>query len=81
MTKNGEPHRFHLPQLALEVLEARRRAQAEAKAKGDPAMVTRVLAAGAPKCGLVFPAPASGRPIDTFSDIKPSFRLDFTLVA
>lgn len=70
MTKNREPHRLHLHSLALDVLKARRLALAEDQAKGDPAKVARILAAGQPRSGLVFPAPVSGRPIDTFSDIR-----------
>lgn len=70
MTKNRDPHRLHLHALALEVLEARRHAAAEAQAEGDPAKLARLLAAGQPRSGLVFPAPLSGAAVDTFSDIK-----------
>lgn len=52
MTKNGDPHRLHLPPLAMEVLQRRHEA------------------AGAPAAGLVFPAPLSGKEVDTFSDMK-----------
>ncbi len=31
---------------------------------------TRHKTAGAPRAGLVFPAPLSGKPVDTFTDIK-----------
>ncbi len=70
MTKNRELHRLHLHSLALDVLKARRELLAETQAKGDPAKAARLLAAGQPRSGLVFPAPVSERPIDTFSDIK-----------
>jgi integrase len=69
MTKNNDPHRLFLTPLALEVLEARRVAWAEASAGGDPAKLRRLSEVG-PKSGLVFPAPQSGKKIDTFSDIK-----------
>jgi integrase len=51
LTKNNEPHRFHLHPLALDILQARN------------------AAAGAPNAGLVFPAPKSGKSVDTFSDL------------
>jgi integrase len=51
LTKNDEPHRFHLHPLALDILQARN------------------AAAGAPNAGLVFPAPKSGKSVDTFSDL------------
>jgi integrase len=70
MTKNGDPHRLRLHPLAVEVLEGRRRARAEADAAGDPAKVAHILASGAPRSGLVFPAPRSGGKIKTFSKIK-----------
>ena len=70
LTKNGDPHRLHLHALALEVLETRRQALAEARAEGDPVKLARILAAGQPRSGLVFPAPVSGRPVDTFTDLK-----------
>ena len=70
MTKNRDPHRLRLHPLAVEVLECRRRARAEADAAGDPIKVARILAAGAPRTGLVFPAPRSGGEIETFSKIK-----------
>jgi len=52
MTKNGDPHRLHLPQLVLTILQGRH------------------AVAGKPRCGLVFPAPQSAQPIDTFSVLK-----------
>jgi len=52
LTKNRDPHRLHLHQLALDILHARHRCM------------------GNPNSGLVFPAPSSGRAIDTCSDIK-----------
>lgn len=52
MTKNGDAHRLHLPDLALAILHHRH------------------MAAGKPRAGLVFPAPLSTGPIDTFSAIK-----------
>jgi integrase len=67
MTKNRDPHRLKLHSLALGVLDARRRARAEADADGDPVKIAR---SSAPRSGLVFPAPRSGREIDTFTDIK-----------
>ncbi len=51
-TKNGDPHRFHIPPLALEILHRRHQN------------------AGRPDDGLVFPAPRSQRPIDTFGKLK-----------
>ena len=51
-TKNGDPHRLYLHELALELLKRRHELM------------------GKPPSGLVFPAPRSGKPIDTFSDIK-----------
>jgi len=70
MTKNREPHRLHLHVLALEVLEARRKALAETQADGDLQKAARLLAAGVPRSGLVFPAPVSGGAVDTFTAIK-----------
>lgn len=70
LTKNAEPHRLHLHSLTMEVLQSRRRALAEEAAGGNVDEVARLLAAGKPRSGLVFPAPRSGRRIDTFSDIK-----------
>ena len=70
MTKNRDPHRLKLHSVALGVLEARRRARAEADADGDPVRVVRIMGSGAPRSGLVFPAPRSGREIDTFTDIR-----------
>lgn len=52
LTKNGDAHRVHLPELALTILRQRH------------------VDAGKPRTGLVFPAPRSGKPIDTFSNIK-----------
>jgi integrase len=71
MTKNGEPHRLRLHSLALDVLEARRRSQAEAEGNGDSARIARILAAGAPRSGLVFPAPRSGTEIETSLRSRP----------
>lgn len=51
-TKNGDPHRFHLPALALDLLKR------------------RWGAAGKPADGYVFPAPRSGKTIDTFGKVK-----------
>lgn len=51
-TKNGDPHRFYLPPLALSILKRRSNA------------------ANNPTTGYVFPAPLSGKPIDTFGKIK-----------
>lgn len=51
-TKNGDPHRFHLPALALGILKRRHDA------------------AGKPVNGYVFPAPRSGKAIDTFGKVK-----------
>lgn len=51
-TKNGDPHRFHLPSLAVDLLKRRHEA------------------AGRPEEGYVFPAPRSGKPIDTFGKVK-----------
>lgn len=70
MTKNRDPHRLHLHPLALSVLRARWEALAETQAKGDAEQMRRIMALGAPRAGLVFPAPISGRAVDTFSDIK-----------
>jgi integrase len=58
--------------LAMEILESRWRTSAEANANGCPQDLARDATAGAPRSGLVFPAPVSGRPVDTFSDIKAS---------
>lgn len=52
LTKNGDPHRLHLPPLTLGILRQRH------------------ADAGKPRSGLVFPAPQSGKAIDTFSVIK-----------
>jgi len=70
MTKNRDPHRLHLHALALEVLQARRKTLAEAQAGGDPQKAARILAAGAPRSGLVFPAPISADVLETFTSIK-----------
>jgi integrase len=61
---------LHLHTLALDVLKTRRQELAETQAKGHPMKLSRIFVAGQPRSGLVFPAPVSGRPIDTFSDIK-----------
>jgi len=68
LTKNREPHRLHLNALALEVLHARWRTNAEAD--GEAGVRARQLAAGVPKSGLIFAAPVSGRVMDTFTAIK-----------
>jgi integrase len=70
MTKNREPHRLHLHALAVQVLHARRVAQAEAQAGGDPQKLATILGAGGPQAGLVFAAPKSGNALETFSAIK-----------
>ena len=70
LTKNREPHRLHLNELALEVLRTRWRAIVEPEADRDVGMLASQLAAGAPKSGLVFAAPSSGRVMDTFTAIK-----------
>lgn len=70
MTKNRDPHRLHLHPLAVGVLQSRRRSLAEAQAEGDATKLARALAAGPPRSGLVFPAPASGRALDTFTALK-----------
>lgn len=51
-TKNGDPHQFYLPALALVILRRRHEA------------------AGTPTTGRVFPAPRSGKAIDTFGKLK-----------
>lgn len=51
-TKNGDPHRFHLPPMALNILNRINKS------------------AGNPVAGYVFPAPRSGRAIDTFGKAK-----------
>jgi integrase len=70
MTKNRDPHRLFLHALALKILESRQLAHAKALAGGDMNKAARILAAGPPRAGLVFPAPMSGGPVDTFTDIK-----------
>jgi integrase len=70
LTKNRDPHRLHLHLLALQVLRVRQECFAAAQANGDPEKAARILAAGPPRSGLVFPAPESGKAVDTFSDIK-----------
>jgi integrase len=70
MTMNRDPHRLHLHVLALEVLQARRKALAETQADGDLQKAARFLATGMPRAGLVFPAPVSGGVVDTFTAIK-----------
>ncbi|WP_158920656.1 tyrosine-type recombinase/integrase [Acidisphaera sp. S103] len=69
LTKNNDPHRLHLHPLAVEVLRARWRAWAEAQS-GNPEAAERLMSKGLPRSGLVFPAPRSGKKIDTFSKIK-----------
>lgn len=51
-TKNGDPHRYHLPPLALSILKRRHETSEN------------------PVSGLVFPAPRSGKAIDTFGKAK-----------
>ncbi|HVX56625.1 MAG TPA: hypothetical protein VHA37_02735, partial [Candidatus Saccharimonadales bacterium] len=68
--KNDDPHRLLLTPLALDILAERREAWAEKASNGSAKEKERLLAAGQPKSGLVFPAPVSGKRIDTFSDIK-----------
>jgi integrase len=70
MTRNRDPHRLHLHELALEVLQARCTALGDARTEGDQRKAVRILAPRAPRSGLVFPAPVSGGVVDTFSDIK-----------
>lgn len=70
MTKNNEPHRLHLHPLALDLAKARRHSLALAEANGDAAKAEAIIAAGQPKAGLIFPAPVSGKPVETFSRIK-----------
>jgi integrase len=70
MTKNRDPHRLRLHPLAIEVLQSRWLAWAEAETDGDGETVSRLMAKDLPRAGLVFPAPRSGKPIDTFTDIK-----------
>ena len=72
MTKNGEPHRLYLHPLAMEILERRWQASTTAVANGDTQKSARNVTAGPARSGLVFPAPLSGHPVDTFSDIKAS---------
>jgi integrase len=70
MTKNRDPHRLHLHAMALEVLQARRKALVEAQVRGDHQKVARNLVGGAPPSGLVFRAPVSGEVLQTFTAIK-----------
>jgi integrase len=70
MTKNRDPHRLYLHPLAMEVLKERRRSWMETSAGGDPDAPPGLLAQGGPRSGLVFPAPRSGKEIDTFTAIK-----------
>jgi integrase len=70
MTKNSEAHRLHLHPLALGVL-ADRRTVANGAVDGADKTRAQSGSAKAPTCsGLVFPGPASGRPLNTFSTIK-----------
>lgn len=57
LTKNGEPHRLHLHPLAIDILRARQ-------------AVTLGEINDADRSTLVFPAPRSGRVLQTFSDLK-----------
>jgi integrase len=70
VTKNNEPHRLLLTTLAMQVVESRRQAWALSAAGGNPEEAQRLLARGGPASGLVFPAPKSGKRIETFGDIK-----------
>ncbi|HEX3574686.1 MAG TPA: integrase arm-type DNA-binding domain-containing protein [Rhodopila sp.] len=70
LTKNRDPHRLHLHPLAQEILKTRWRAWAEAEAGGNHDPAARSMVQGTPRSGLVFPAPRSGKEIDTFTDIK-----------
>jgi len=70
MTKNRDPHRLHLHVMALEVLQARRKALVETQVRSDHQKVTPNLAGAAPRSGLVFPAPVSGDVLQTFTAIK-----------
>lgn len=58
MTKNGDPHRLHLPDLVLSLL---RQCHTDA---------------GKLRAGLVFPAPQSGKAIDTFSVVKADLQAE-----
>jgi integrase len=70
LTKNRDPHRLHLHPLAVDVLRVRQKALAEAQAAGDSEKVAHIMAAGVPRSRLVFAAPLSGKPVDTFSDMR-----------
>jgi integrase len=70
LTKNGEPHRLYLHDLALGILESRRRAWAEAEARHDSVETASIMPTGIPRSGLVFPAPVSRDVLRTFTAIK-----------
>jgi hypothetical protein len=53
----------------VDVVKVRQKALAEAQAEGDSEKVAHIMAAGVPRSGLVFPAPLSGKPVNTFSDM------------
>jgi integrase len=70
LTKNRDPHRLHLHPLAVEALNSRWSAWAEAEADGDVDKVARLMKKDQPRTGLVFAAPRAGKEIDTFTRIK-----------
>ncbi len=70
MTKNRDPHRLHLHPLALEILSGRHTALTKARGIDDHKRAARIVADDVPRSGLVFPAPVSGRVVDTFSDLR-----------
>jgi integrase len=70
LTKNRDPHRLFLHPLALDILKSRWAAWAHVSGRGGESEATRLTGEKLPMSGLVFPAPRSGRPIDTFTDIK-----------
>lgn len=70
MTKNRDPHRLHLHPLALEILSRRHHALTKARDIDDHKRTARIVADDVPRSGLVFPAPVSGRVVDTFSDLR-----------
>lgn len=70
LTKNRDPHRLHLHPLVMEVLRSRWRACVEAQTHGDLSVAEQLMAKGQPRSGLVFPAPRSGKEVNTFTDIK-----------
>ncbi len=70
LTKNQDPHRFRLHDLALGILRERRQALADIQVGVDAVKAARNASTNGRVAGLVFPAPRSGQPIDTFSDLK-----------